>query len=362
MKIAELRPPAPALTGPEEHRLKRETRDLREQLKDALNKLEMSERLGGFLNDLASARIDTPRWTQPHRALKKHEVIPTACFSDWHLDEVVKPEQVYHRNGYDRAIAERRLRLYFENICKVARDYVKGFHYPGICFPMLGDNFSGHIHEELRNTNADVMLSSLLHWIGPVTSGLRLLADEFGHVWVPAVVGNHGRNSIKPIAKMRARDNFDWLFASLLRRELKDDRRFSWGVSEAHKFAYSLFHTRFIISHGDECKGGSGIAGMLSPQLIAAARMRKTHEFDYWLLGHWHQRGAYRGIRVNGTGKGWDEYAALLNFDFQVPQQDFFLTDPHRGIIADWPIFVECPDEPWRQAPRELPGKRCSIQ
>ena len=42
--------------------------------------------------------------------------------------------------------------------------------------PWLGDNFSGNIHEELRNTNADVMLSSLLHWIGPVVAGLRLQA------------------------------------------------------------------------------------------------------------------------------------------------------------------------------------------
>lgn len=272
-------------------------------------------------------------------------------FSDWHFDEVVRSEEVQGRNEYNRPIAVRRLRHYFEGVLKVATRYVHGFRYPGIVVVMLGDNFSGNILEELRATNADKIMGSLLYWLDPVAAGLRLLAAEFGQVWVVSVVGNHGRNTVKPVAKGRVRDNFDWLYSQLLRKLVSQGvgaegpGQIIWQIAESQKQAFQIYQTKFIASHGDEARGGSGIAGMLSPQLIAAARMRKTYDFDIWLLGHWHYLSAYRGIRVNGSGKGWDEYAQVCNFDYQLPMQDFFLVAPSAGVIAGWPIFCEEPSK-----------------
>jgi hypothetical protein len=209
---------------------------------------------------------------------------------------------------------------------------------------VLGDMFSGNIHEELRQTNADVLLSSLLHWIGPTAAGLRLLADEFGQVWANGwMAGNHGRMTHKPIAKNRVRDNVDWLFAQLVKRELEQsgEKRVHFTIAESHKHLFQVYNTRFMATHGDEARGGSGIAGMLSPQLIAMSRMKKMYDFDVWLLGHWHYQADYRGLRVVGSGKGYDEYALISNFDYQEPKQDFFLLDPRRGVCANWPIFLE---------------------
>ncbi len=332
-----------------DQRMRSELRDLRKQLDAALQARVLGKEYEAFVSDCLEAPRHPPRWTLPGREKKRHEVVPVTNFSDWHLDENVRPEEVQFKNAYSRSIAERRLKVYFQNVIKVAHNYVHGFTYPGIVVNMLGDNFSGSIHEELKRTNAATMMASLLHWLDPLTAGLRLLADEFGQVWINGVVGNHGRNSVKPIAKFRAQDNFDWLFMHLLRRELEKsgETRIQWNIAEGHKLRFSIFDTHFMASHGDECKGGSGIAGMLSPQLIAFARMKKKYDFDLWLLGHWHQLGAYRGIRVNGAGKGYDEYAEISNFDFQPPMQDFFLVAPRRGVIASWPIFVQASDEPW---------------
>ena len=115
-------------------------------------------------------------------------------FSDWHFDEVVKAEEVQYRNEYNREIAERRLKRYVEGVCKVATSYVHGFRYPGIVVGMLGDIFSGNIHEELRATNADKIMGSILHWLDPMAAGLATLAECFGQVYVVSVVGNHGRS------------------------------------------------------------------------------------------------------------------------------------------------------------------------
>ena len=338
---------SPALPPVAEHRLKRENAALKRQVAELAERQDTDERLEAFLAQAAARPVAVPAWVRSPRKTGQRQVLPVAPFSDWHLDEVVDPKQVNGRNAYNREIATRRLKRYFDQVCIICRDYVQGFTYPGIVFPMLGDIFSGNIHEELRNTNEDTTAGSLMHWVGPVAAGLELLAAEFGHVFVPVVVGNHGRNTHKPIAKGRVRDNFDWLFGQMLAQHFAKDRRFTFVIGESHKQLVEVFGTRILFSHGDECKGGSGIAGMLSPQLIAFSRMKKQFEFDLWVLGHWHHRSAYRGIRVNGAGKGFDEYAAVMNFDFQVPQQDLFFVAPGRGVIAEWPVFCQCDDEPW---------------
>jgi len=332
-----------------ETKLRQENAELRAQLETALRARVLDEDYESFVTTALRAKVRRqPDWTL-RAGTAWHTVMPVANFSDWHLDEVVRPEEIQQRNGYNRDIAERRLKFYFTNLVKVAHHYVKGFNYPGLVMNFLGDNFSGFIHEELRRTNGSTMMESLLHWLGPVADGLQLLAGSFGRVWVTGVVGNHGRYDKKPIAKMRAHENFDWLFMQLLKKVLAErgEKRVEFLISNGQKLRFSIFDTRVITSHGDECKGGSGIAGMLSPQLIAFSRMKKTFEFDQWWIGHWHQLGAYRGIRVNGSGKGYDEYAAINNFDFQVPMQDFFLVAPRVGIITSWPIHCQLPDEPW---------------
>jgi len=333
------------LSAAEEHRLRRENKDLRRQLDLALAARDIDQRYEDFILDCLAHKARPPKWAM--RSVKDgarmHQVMPVTNFSDWHLDENVRPEEVQNKNKYNREIALARIKQYFGNVIKICTSYVKGYEYPGIEVVMAGDIFSGTIHDELKETNVDKILGSVVYWLDPMIAGLRLLADAFGQVHVVVVVGNHGRLTKKPIAKMRARDNFDWLFAHLLRRELDrmGEKRISWHIDESHKAIFSVFDTKIIATHGDECKGGSGIAGMLSPQLIAFSRMKKVYDFDIWMCGHWHTRGAYRNIRVNGSGVGYNEFAMIRNFDFQLPQQDLFFIAPKRGVIADWPVFCD---------------------
>ncbi len=330
-----------------EHRLKTENHELRAQLKSVLDRQVFDSRYQEFVGAAASRAVTIPEWVRVAPGKESHEVMPTAAFSDWHLDESVDPKQIQNLNGYSREIAEKRLGNYYRNIPDVCFKYLGGFRYAGLVNPWYGDIFSGNIHEELRNTNADVMLSSLLYWVGPVCAGLRLQADAFGRVFVPVVVGNHGRNTLKPIHKNRVRDNFDWLFAQIVARELSGDKRITFAISEAADFRYSCYNTTYLATHGDQARGGSGIAAQLSPLMIMVARKAKRTQFDYLICGHWHRLSQFMKVRVNGSGVGYNEYAFHGNFDWEPPQQDLWLTDPQRGIIADFPVHVMSKDEPW---------------
>ena len=220
--------------------------------------------------------------------------------------------------------------------------------YEGLVLPISGDIFSGIIHEELVETNAATIFESMLFWAEPMCAGIRLLRDAFGRVFIPSVVGNHGRYHRKPRAKNRAQDNFDWFFAHLLRKLLANEKGISFMISEAADVTYNVFSTVYLSTHGDQFKGGSGIAGLLSPLMIGDARKRKRsiaidQPYDYMVLGHWHQYIMAKGIIVNGSLKGADEYSFQSNFDYEIPTQALWVTHPIWGITARWPIYLEQP-------------------
>ena len=345
-------PRAEELSPEEKHKLRKENQRLAAERDDAIARMVEHSKLNGFIDGALKRPVpEPPAWTRAAKA-GSTQATPTAFLSDAHFDEVVHPEQVEGLNGYDRAIAGDRLRRFFENTAVIAKDYLRGLSYPGIVMPMGGDMFSGDIHEELKETNESTIHESLYHWIDPMIAGLKLLADEFGKVYVPTVVGNHPRGTRKPSHKMRVPNNFDWLFAVLLEKFLVGDKRITFGVSKAADIGYDVYETRYRLSHGDQFRGGDGIAGLLSPLMIGDARKRKRSqatgtEYDYLLLGHWHQRAAFKRIIVNGSLKGYDEYAYHSNFEFEEPQQSFWLTDPRHGVTISAPIHVKGKREKW---------------
>jgi len=204
-------------------------------------------------------------------------------------------------------------------------------------------------------TNEGTIVESIIHWVEPLVSGIRYLADNFRHVHIPCVVGNHGRRTRKPIAKNRAQDNFDWLFYHMLAMQLKDDPRITWNISPAADCPFEIFHTKFLLTHGDQFRGGSGIAGAIHPWLLGNARKLKTYtgmgqSYDWLVQGHWHQLTlGVSGIITNGALKGLDEYAYVSNFPYEPPLQALWLVQPNVGITGRWPIHVLGDDEDYSQ-------------
>jgi ribosomal protein L37E len=321
----------------EADRLKRENSAMERALREATARADIFTRA-------AAERVEIPEWCRGPKSGGARKSVACAFLSDAHFDERVDPKQINFVNEYDRGIAERRLRAFFVNTVDLAKDHIAGKDYAGIVLPIGGDMFSGNIHAELRETNEASIVASILHWLAPMEAGIRLFAEEFGKVFVPVVVGNHPRLSQKPVHKGRVQDNFDYLLAKLMERDLAGDKRITFAVSESPDQWFSVLGTRFQLTHGDQFRGGSGIAGALSPMMIGDARKRKRAQaihrsYDYLLLGHWHQLNlGMKNVVMNGSLKGYDEYAFNSNFDFEPPQQAFWIVDPAYGMTIRAPI------------------------
>lgn len=286
-----------------------------------------------------------PKWLAPKRKPSNHHATLCLVLSDLHLDEVVNPAEIGSVNAYDREIATARLQRWAQNVVKVARLYMAGVTFDGFWLALAGDMVSGNIHDELRESNEDTMPGTLLYWSELLSAAIAVLLDEFGKGHVDAVPGNHGRNTHKPRAKGRARDNFDWLMAHLIAREFRDDDRVTFCVPDAFYTHTPIYSMTYRLEHGDQARGGSGWGGPLMPvmrrqQKVETASQAMDQPFDHMVVGHWHSYVCLPRGTINGSLRGYDEFAAQGAFGFEVPQQALWLTTPERGITMRAPVYV----------------------
>lgn len=319
-------------TNTENRRLRKVISDLHSHIDTLTHVVEYSGRA-----------LQPPRWLKPRT--RKQDKIATLCtvLSDCHFDEIVNPAEIDGRNAYNRQIAEQRLERYFTQVIRLSRDYLTGMIFDGIVLMLAGDLISGDINEDLRETNETTTLDTVLHWTEQIAAGITLLADTFEHVHIPVVTGNHGRRTIKPRAKRRVRDNYDWLIAQLLARHFDQDTRVTFTIPDSTDCLVHIHDTTLLLTHGDQVQGGGGIGGIWPPIMRMIARKRARYTFDAIVMGHWHQliMAPTAGVIVNGSLKGEDEYAAIRGFTPEPPQQALFTIAPQHGVTFSCPVFAE---------------------
>lgn len=287
-----------------------------------------------------------PKWTTASkRKPGRREAQPWLLLSDLHLDEVVDPEQIFGFNKYNREIALQRLARLTANFIDTVRCFDSRYDYPGVTVAMLGDNFPGLIHEELTETNEDEVLGSLEFWVEPLAGALVDLADEFGKVYVPVIVGNHGRLAKKPKFKGRVRNNLDWKLGCDIRRMLRHDNRITVDVSPSMDMLVDVYDKKIMLNHG-EAGGGNGWGGAMLP--VARLEDRKQRRqvavkqsFDLLAVGHWHHFLNGDNWVINGCMVGYEEFAFGNNFSYQDAQQAAFLVEPGYGKTLTAPIFCQ---------------------
>ena len=327
--------------------VERENRKLRAQLDELGADVEELRPIKDFIYGALEHRVEAPEWLAPARAESRHGTV-NLLLSDLHLDEVVKPQSIGRVNAFNRRIGEQRVHRTFEKAIELPRDYFSGLTYDGIVVHLAGDTFSGDIHEELMRTNEVTPLESLLYWLDYLLAGLRLLADHYGRVHVVSVPGNHDRTTRKPIHKGRVETSLHYLFSKLLEKFLAGDERITFDIPLSPDAYTKVYETRILTTHGDQFRGGNGIGGILVPILRGDSRKRQRQSavgqpYDLLAMGHFHQYINGPGVLINGSLKGYDEYAYNNNFSFETPQQALFIVTPEHGDAFHMPI--QCMDK-----------------
>ena len=147
-------------------------------------------------------RPKPPKWIA-ERGPHSNTGIPTLLASDWHLDEVVQPSQVNGVNSFNRVIAEKRVKEMFAKTVDLLINRMSKPKYSYLQLDLGGDILSGHIHEELRETNEQPVSKTILFALDLIVGGIDFLLPHFPKIRVACVPGNHGRWDRKPRFKNR---------------------------------------------------------------------------------------------------------------------------------------------------------------
>lgn len=329
---------------------KAEITDLKRQVAALQKDADTAEMIRKEIYGLASHDPEPPKWLfEPGKNGSRGT--PMTMWSDWHYGEVVDEKQVGGVNKFNSEIAEQRIKRLTNTIIDLSYNHMGRAHtkYPGIIVCLGGDMISGDIHDELRETNDRTPWQTVNDLTDIIAAALSTLADKFGKVFVPCVVGNHGRGTLKSRMKNRVFTSFEWNIYCNLKRYFKDDKRIQFMIPEETDARFNVYDTRFLLTHGDSIagRGGDGIIGAIGPITRGAQKVGRSEasigrDFDYMVIGHWHQMLWLPNTIVNNSLKGFDEYARLeLRAPYSRPSQALWFVHPEHGITARWEVFVE---------------------
>lgn len=321
----------------ERKRLERETKRLKEEL-------GVLERV----RDEALALTPQPEWLKDggdsSSGVKRATLL--AVLSDVHAGELVNVKEIGGYNAYNLQIADYRLHRYFEKTIMLSRNYLAGVTFDGIVLAFGGDMISGEIHDELAQTNELSVFESVL-WLAPrLVAGIERWAEEFGKVHVVNAPGNHPRDSWKPRYKARAVHNADYLLAQMVATYFQlgnpaagDDVTFD--IPKSIDVDFSIYDYSFSLEHGEELQKtnpGTSEIGALGPVkrgTLRKSRQRQAegHKMDYLVVGHFHQYvdAHEQGFVMNGSLKGYDEFARGLHLKPEPAQQAILVVTPEYG-------------------------------
>ena len=326
--------------------LKRQVKELKKEVTMAEKEMLDAEAIKAKIMKISTLEATPPSWIL--KSTKKHDHlpgIPSLFCSDWHFGEFVDPNQIAGKNSFSVKIAKARIRRLVENTINLLKNHIVDPTYPGIVLILGGDMTSGDIHEELSETNEISGLQTVVELYDCLSWVIDTLLDHFPKVFVPSVTGNHGRLTRKPRNKNRVYTNLDWLISCLLEKRYKNDKRVSFLISDGSDAYFKIYNHRYLLSHGDQFRGGDGIIGSIGP-IVRGDHRKRTRQgqidqpYDTLLVGHFHQLMQMSRVIVNGSLKGYDEYAWTNNFSFEHPQQALWLTHPSKGITISMPVHL----------------------
>lgn len=339
-----------------ETRLRAMTAEVSRLQADAITSAAIRHKIIGLAN--AVPTTTAPEWLCAAPTLAGSPGVPTLFASDWHAGEVVEPSQIGGVNEFNVEIFERRVRVMVERTVQLLRIISPNMDYPGIVLVLGGDMVSGNIHDELAATNEINTMPTVLLLYGVISWAIDTLKKEFGKVFVPCVTGNHGRDTHKIWNKDRHATSFDWLLYVFLEKKYENDPDVQFLVPDGPDAYYKIYNHRYLLTHGDQFRGGDGMIGALGPITRGDHKKRSRNaqigmDYDTIIMGHWHQCIFLRKLIVNGSIKGYDEYAYNSNFPFEPPAQQLWITHPKHGKTFNMPVYVDEDTELTGRAPEQ---------
>ena len=326
----------------EVRRLKAELKDSKEKYLHLLNEFEeLDNRHNDFL--LIEKNI-VPLPIKPRLSTAEHEATAVSIWSDWHVDEVVRAEQVHNRNEYSPEIARKRVERLATNLIKLVQKERQSVAIKNLVIHLGGDFIGGWIHDELQQTNSMSPVQATQFAAELVIAAIDYVIKngDFERIILLCTVGNHGRTTHKMQFANLTETSYETLIYDSVAKAFRGNDSVEINFPEGGVGYQEVYGYTIRFYHGHQVRYKDGVGGLTIPLNKKQAKWDLSRQADLNVMGHWHDFSVPNNRTVlNGSLKGWDAYAAENGFSYQPPMQAFFLIDKKRGRTITCPIFCD---------------------
>ncbi len=272
------------------------------------------------------------------------EMTAVVLASDWHVEEPVEAESVAGRNEYNLAIADGRVKRFFDGVIwNIEHQRAsKRIAIRNLVLWLGGDLMTGYIHPELVETN-ELSPTETMRWLMPrLRDGIHTLLKRLNldHIEIPCSHGNHGRTTEKTRISSGASNSYENLMYHCLAEEFRNEPRVHFEITASPHQYVQVYDFTLHFHHGDSVRYQGGVGGLGVPLLKAIAPWDLLKKADLHHVGHFHQLSDFGRVLVNGSLIGYGGYSQWIRAQFEPPQQMFYLLDKNRGKCQVTPIWV----------------------
>lgn len=265
---------------------------------------------------------------------KESEATAVCLLSDWHVDEIVKPEKVNNKNKYNSDIAKKRSEELFISILKYIKKERSGYKIDTLVLALLGDFISGNIHEELLANTSMQPIEAIMFAQDLISGGIKYILNNSDlKIVIPTCVGNHARITNKIYHSNEQGFSLEFFAYHQLKNYFKDEKRIEFIINEGYFNFVEVYKFLLRFHHGHNIRyAACGIGGIFIPAYKAISQFNKMKYAHYDLFAHFHQRKDGEIFLTNGSLIGYNSYALAIKADYERPSQVFFIIDKKRGI------------------------------
>jgi hypothetical protein len=292
----------------------------------------------------AFSTFNLPKISKPN--LKKNYGAPetaVAVFADWQLGKVTP--------DYNSAVAAERIEMYTEKLLEITE--IQRKHHPvnDLHVWMLGDIVEG---EEIFPGQAHLIDSGLYRQVGVngpeiLTKFLRTALENFEHVHVTGVIGNHGAVGGRARKQHDPETNMDRLLYQIIRLIFKDEPRITFnipdGKGERHWYAVDrIGDYSSLLIHGDQLPSPNAFHGYYK-KIMGWKDGAIPEHFDDVFMGHYHQSFKMTigsaTLRISGSPESYNTYAQEFFQSMSRPSQQLMYVHTENGITCEYSIWLD---------------------
>lgn len=280
----------------------------------------------------------------PPTGKANHEATPIIQWSDWHVDEVVKPSTVNGFNEFNPEICEARAKNLFSNTIKLINTQRTGVIIKRLVLHLGGDIVTAWIHPEGMQTNSMTPQQGVFFAFDLHRAGIQYLLKhgEFEQIYIVCSRGNHGRVTHKMQYGNDYSTNSENYMYKMLANEFKSEKRVVFQIDDAELAYMNIYGKQLRFFHGWQIRFQGGIGGLTIPLYKALHRWNANVPTYYNLMCDKHTYSSPTpDCTLNGSLIGFNAYALSNGFSFQPPLQSFTLLDSKRGITIKAPLFCQ---------------------